>query len=161
MATSEADRLDGLKNLFTGLPAFMRRIHRFLGTLWLLSFALTLVVDTSTLPGPSIPGLSFIALIITGVYLLVRPWVRGPTSVSDRLNGLTNWTWTPSVVIRRTHRIAATLFLLFLALGLSIFAAGGPESPLLLVPIVVFLAYLAITGLYMFFRPWVTRFRTG
>lgn len=33
--------------------------------------------------GPSIPGLSF----ITGVYLLLRPWVRRSTSVLDRLKG--------------------------------------------------------------------------
>lgn len=159
MATTESDRLNGLKNQFTTLPVFMRRIHRILGAVWLLSFALTLVVDTSELPGPSIPGLSFVALVITGGYLLFRPWVRGSTTVSDRLKALKNWTWTPSVVVRRTHRIAAALFLLFLALGLSILGTGGPESPLLLVPIVVFLVYLAITGLYMFFRPWVSRFR--
>lgn len=159
MASTVSDRWRSLKNRFTILPVFMRRVHRIVGVLWILSFALTLVIDTSELPGPSIPALSFIALIVTGTYLLLRPWVRGSTTVSERLKGLKNWTRTPSVVIRRTHRIAAALFLLFLAVGLSVTAAGNPESPLVLLPIVVFLIYLAITGTYMFLRPWVNRFR--
>lgn len=159
MATTIPDRMDWLKNRFTVLPVVVRRAHRIVGILWILSFALTFVVDLSALPGPSIPGLSFIALIITGTYLLLRPLVRGPTTVSDRLKGLKHWTRRPSVVIRRTHRIVATLFLLFLVLALSLEAAGGLESQLVLGPIVVILLYLGITGLYMFLRPWVNRVR--
>lgn len=159
MSTTSSDRWNWLKKRFTRLPVFVRRVHRIVAILWILSFALSLAVSTEELPGPSIPALSFIALIITGSYLLLRPWIRGSTTVSDRLKGLKNWTRTPAVVVRRTHRIASALFLLFLALGLSIVAAGGPESPLFLIPIVVLLVYLAITGSYMFLRPWVNRFR--
>lgn len=154
-------RWNWLKRRFTILPVLIRRLHRIVGPLWLLSLGLTVAVDAAglELPGPSIPGISFIALVLTGSYLLLRPWVRGPSTVSDRLKGLKRWTRTPSVVIRRTHRIAAALFLLLLAVGLSIEAAGGPESPLVIVPVVVFLIYLAITGTYMFLRPWGRRFR--
>lgn len=159
MATAISDRWNWFRNRFTMLPVFVRRTHRIVGAVWILSFALTLAVDTSEVPGPSIPAVSFIALVITGSYLLLRPWVRGSTTASDRLKGLKNWTRTPSVVVRRTHRIGATLFLLSLVLVLAIQAAGGPQSPLFLIPIVVFLVYLAITGTYMFLRPWVNRFR--
>lgn len=145
------------------MAVYIRRFHRIVGAVWILSLALALAVDAAgtELPGPSIPGLSFIALVLTGSYLLFRPWVRGSTTVADRLKGLTTWTRTPAVVIRRTHRIAAGLFLLFLAIALLIAAAGGPESPVFLIRVVALLLYLALTGTYMFLRPWVNRVRTG
>lgn len=160
MATTESDRKEGLRNRFTNLHGFILRAHRVIGPLWFVSLALGFVVDTSQIPGPSIPGLLFVALLITGGYLLLRPWVRGTSTVSERLNSLKHWTWKPSVVIRRTHRIAGGLFLLSLVGGLAITVAGGPEQ-LVLIPIVVILLYVSITGLYLFFRPWVTRLRSG
>lgn len=160
MATSIADRWNGLKNRFTNLHGFILRAHRIVGPLWLVSLALGFVVDTSQIPGPSIPGLLFIALLITGGYLSLRPWVRGSATVSERLNRLKQWTWKPSVVIRRTHRIAGGLFLLSLVVGLATTAAGGPEQ-LVLIPLVVILLYLALTGLYLFLSPWVNRVRSG
>lgn len=161
MATTISDRWNRLKNEFTVLPVFVRRVHRIVGALWVLSFALTFAVSSTggELPGPSLPALSIITLVITGSYLLLRPWVRGSTTVSDRLKSLKHWSRTPSVVVRRTHRIASALWLLFLAVGLSINAAGGPESPLVIIPVVVFLVYLTLTGIYMLLRPWVDRFR--
>lgn len=141
------------------IPVFIRRTHRIVATLWLVSLALPLLVDTSEIPGPSIPAILFITLLITGGYLLLRPLVRGSATVSGRLNGLKTWTWNPAVVLRRTHRIAGSLFLLSLAVALVITAVGGPEN-LVLIPLVAVLIYLAITGLIMFFRPWVNRVRT-
>lgn len=161
MSTIISDRWNEVKNQFTVLHGFIRRAHRIVGTLWLLSFGITIFVDTSEIPGPSIPAILFITLTVTGGSLLLGPWVRGPTTVSDRLKGLKNWTRTPRVVVRRTHRIAATLFLLLVAVALGITAAGGSEPQWVLVPIGIVLLYLAITGLYMFFRPWVTRVRSG
>lgn len=160
MATTKSDRWEGFKNRIRILPGVIRRVHRIVAALWLLSFALSLVVSLGELPGPSIPGLSFIAVIITGSYLLLRPWVRGASTVSDRLKRLKNWNVTRPVFIRRTHRIVAALCLLFLVLALSIAAAGGPESPVVIIPIVALLGYLSITGVYMLLRPWVNRFRT-
>lgn len=160
MATSIADRWNGLKNRFTGLHGFILQTHRIVGPLWLVSLAGGFLIDTSQIPGPSIPGLLFIALLITGGYLSLRPWIRGSRTVSERLSGLTQWTWTPAVVIRRTHRIAGGLFLLSLAVALAVTTAGGPEQ-LVLIPLVVVLLYLAITGLYLFFSPWVSRVRAG
>lgn len=142
------------------IPVFIRRTHRIVATLWLVSLALPLLVDTSEIPGPSIPAILFITLLITGGYLLLRPLIRGPATLSGRLSGLKTWTWRPWVVLRRTHRIAGTLFLLSLAIALVVTAVGGPEQ-LALIPLVVFLIYLAITGLVMFFRPWVNRVRTA
>lgn len=161
MATTISDRWDWLKGRFTVLPVVVRRVHRIVGLLWILSLAVTFVVDTSEIPGPSIPGLAFIALILTGIYLLLGPWVRGPASVSDRLKGLKSWPRTPSVIVRRTHRIAATLFLLLLVVALSLEATGGSAPELILAPVVVTLAYLGLTGIYMFLGPWVNRFRAG
>lgn len=143
------------------LHRYVRRIHRPLAVLWFLSLVLTLVVDTSEIPGPSIPAILFIATVLTGSYLLIRPWVRGSKTVSQRLQGVTEWTRPWSAIIRKSHRIAGGLFLLALAIGLAITAATGSESPLILLPIVVVLFYMTVTGLYMFLRPWVTRARTG
>ncbi len=163
METNMSDRWDRLKSRFAVLPAATRRVHRVLGTVWLLSLALTLAVPSASerIPGPSIPGLSFVALVFTGTYLLLRPWVRGPTTASDRLAGLRHWTWTPSVVVRRTHRIASALFLVLLVVALAITAVSGSEPRLVLVPVVALLLYLAVTGTYMFLGPWVTRLRAG
>lgn len=160
MATSIADRWNGLKNRFSSLHSIVLRTHRIVGPLWLISLALGFVVDTSQVPGPSIPGLLFLALLVTGGYLILRPWVRGSNTVSERFKRLTQWTWNPSIVIRRTHRLAGTLFLLSLVVGLAATAAGAPEQ-FVLIPIVVVLLYLAFTGLYLFFSPWVNRVRAG
>lgn len=143
------------------LSVYVRRIHRPLGLLWLLSLALPIVVDTSEIPGPSIPAILFIATILTGGYLLIRPWVRDSTSMSERLNGLTDWSRPRAAIIRKSHRIAGTLFLISLVVGLGITAAFGSESQAIFIPVVVVLLYLAITGLFMFFRPWVNRARSA
>lgn len=67
MATTISDRWNGLKNQLTILPALLRRFHRIVAAVWVLSVAVTLAVPAAgeQLPGPSTPGLSFIALIIT------------------------------------------------------------------------------------------------
>lgn len=160
MVTTTSDRWNRLTNRFRRLPIVVRRVHRIVGALWILSVALSYAVTSAggEVPGPSLPALSLVTLVFTGGYLLLRPWVRR-TTVSDRLKRLTNWDVSRSVFVRRTHRIAATVWLLLLALALSIEAAGGPESPLLIVPVVVFLVYITFTGAYMFLRPWVNRFR--
>lgn len=162
MVDTISDRWNQLKTSLRNLPAFVRRTHRFVAALWLLSFAVSLVVSAAgeELPGPSIPALSFIAVVLTGGYLLLRPWVRGPTTASERWQRLRRWDVSRSVFIRRTHRIVAALWLGFLGLALAVELAGGPESQLVLVPIVALLAYLAITGGYMLLEPWVNRFRT-
>lgn len=161
MGTIISDRWKEVKSQFTILHGLVRRAHRVVGTLWLGSLAVTLLFDTTEIPGPSIPALLFITLTVTGSYLLLGPWVRGSATVSARLKRLNSWSRTPRVVIRRTHRIAATLFLLLVVVALAITATGGPEPQLVLIPIGIVLLYLAITGLYMFFRPWVTRVRSG
>lgn len=161
MSTTVPDRVSWLTDRFTGLPLFIRRVHRIVAILWILSFAVSLVVDTEQLPSPSIPAITFILLILTGIYLLLRPWVRGSATVSERLNGLRTWSRKPTVIVRRTHRIAAGLFLGFLVLALASDATGGSLTELLLIPIVVLLLYLAITGLSMFLRPWINRFRAS
>lgn len=51
------------------------------------------------------------------------------------------------------------MWLFFVALALSLEAVGGPESPLVTIPIVVFLILMVITGSYLLARPWVNRFR--
>lgn len=63
------------------------------------------------------------------------------------------------VFIRRAHRVLAAMWLLFVAIGLSLEAVGGPESPLVTIPIVVFLILMVITGSYLLARPWVARIR--
>lgn len=62
-------------------------------------------------------------------------------------------------LVLRSHRVIATLWLLFIAIALSLEAVGGPESPFVTIPIVVTLLGLIITGIYMLARPWVLRFR--
>lgn len=161
MATTIADGWNGLKNQFTFLPALVRRVHRIVAAVWVLSLAVTLAVPAAAgqLPGPSIPGLSFIALLITGAYLLVRPWVRGSSNVSARWKRLKDWDVTRPVLIRRVHRILSTLCLMFIGIALALSTIGLSESPFVLVPIVGLLLVLVITGGYMFFRPWIDRFR--
>lgn len=76
-----------------------------------------------------------------------------------------SWEWVKDrnvslpVFIRRAHRIIATLWLLFIAIALSLEAVGGPESPLVSMPIGVLLLVLALSGMYLLVRPWVQRFR--
>lgn len=139
----------------------MRRTHRIVGALWILSLALTYAVSAAgaELPGPSIPGLSFIALIITGTYLLLRPWVRNDSTVSARWKRLTKWNVTLPVLVRRTHRIFATMCLLFIGIAISLEVVGGTQSSLVILAIVSFLVVLVITGVSMFLSPWVNRFR--
>lgn len=161
MATTISDGWNGLKNQLTFLPAFIRRVHRIVAAVWVLSLAVTLAVPAASeqLPGPSIPGLSFIALIITGSYLLIRPWVRGSRPVSARWGRLKDWDVTRAVLIRRVHRILSTLCLIFIGIALALSTVGLSETPFVLVPIVGLLLALVITGGYMFFRPWINRFR--
>lgn len=159
MVNTISERWKRLKSHLEILPAFIRRVHRIVAVLWLLTF----VVATAgvELPGPSLAGLSFIAVIITGSYLLLRPWVRGESTASDRWKRLKNWDVTRPVFVRRTHRVVATLLLFLIVLALSIQAAGGPEPQLIIVPIAALLLYLAVTGVYMILGPWVNRFRAG
>lgn len=72
------------------LPVYLRRGHRILAILWLLSLVRSLATPAASeeLPGPSLPALFFITTIITGSYLLVRPWIRGTSTVSERVNRL-------------------------------------------------------------------------
>jgi hypothetical protein len=162
MATTISDRWDGFKNQLTLLPVLIRRVHRIVAAVWVLSFAVTLAVPAAgELPGPSIPGLSFITLIITGSYLLIRPWVRGNSTVSDRWKRLKQWDVTRPVIIRRIHRVLATLLLIFIGIALALEAVGVSESPFVIVPIVGLLLVAVITGGYMFFRPWVHRVRAS
>lgn len=132
-------------------------------SIWILSFVISLVVSSTggELPGPSIPALSFIATIITGSYLLLRPWIRGGSTISDRLNHLKNWDMARPAAIRRIHRIVAVPLLLFIIIAVSIAAIGGPESQLVIIPIVVLLLFLSITGLYMLLTPWASRLRAN
>lgn len=152
-------RVPWLKERNITLPIFIRRTHRIVAALWILSLIVT--AAGAELPGPSIPGLSFIATILTGSYLLLRPWIRGGSTVSDRLRRLKEWDMTRSAAIRRTHRMVAAPLLLFIALALTIEATGGSETPLVIVPIVGMLLFLSVTGGYMLLRPWVARLRAG
>lgn len=163
MATTISERWTGVKNQFTFLPPFVRRLHRIVGAVWVLSLAVTLAVPAAAdqLPGPSIPGLSFIALLITGSYLLIRPWIRGNSTAADRWGRLKNWDVSRSVLIRRVHRVISTILLVFIGIALGMTAVGAGESPLVLMPIVGLLLVLIITGGYMFFRPWVNRIRSS
>lgn len=160
MATTISERWHGLKNQLTVLPALLRRLHRIVATVWVLSLAVTLAVPAAgeQLPGPSIPAISFIALIITGSYLLIRPWVRGNSTASARWKRLKDRDVTRPILIRRTHRILSTLCLIFIGIALALSTVGLGESPFVIVPIVGLLLVLVITGGYMFFRPWVNRF---
>lgn len=143
------------------IPVYIRRAHRIVAALWLLSVSLTFVVSSAggEIPGPSLPALSLIGLVITGGYLHLRPWVRGTGTIAGRMSRLKNWNVGLPVFVRRAHRIVGILWVLFLALGLSIDAAGVPVSPLIIVPVVGLLILLSITGGYMLLRPWVRRAR--
>lgn len=157
MGSTVSDRWDGVENWFRKLHVFIRQTHRVVGALWLLSVPLYAVSDVGgALPGPSLPLLSLVGLILTGGYLLLRPWVRGAATASDRLKRLKERNVTLPVFVRRTHRIVAALWVVLLAVGL----AFEPESPLVVVPFVVSLLYISITGGYMLLRPWVNRIRT-
>lgn len=140
---------------------YIRKGHRIIAILWLLFLILTLAVPSASeqLPGPSIPGLLFIATIITGTYLLTSPWVRMDSSISDRLHRLTDWSLTKHAMLVRSHRLVATLFLVLLIAALALEAAGIGLTQEVLLPIVVVLLFNVITGVYMFLRPWVIRFR--
>lgn len=82
-------------------------------------------------------------------------------NISDRVESLKNRTVTLPIFIRRAHRIIATLWLLFIAIALSLEAVGGPESPFITAPIGVLLLLLALSGTYLLVRPWVQRFRAS
>lgn len=156
-----SDRRKRLKRWTISLHAFVRRTHRVAAALWVLSVSLTFVVTAAggELPGPSVPALSLIALIITGGYLHLRPWVRGTRIISARWIRLDHWNVALPVLVRRAHRVTGVLWVLFLVLGLSIDAAGGTVTSLIIIPVVVLLIALTITGGYMLLRPWVNRFR--
>jgi hypothetical protein len=145
------------------LPVFMRRTHRIVAAIWLLSLALGLAAPNvaEKLPGPSVPGLSFIALVLTGAYLLIRPWVRSDRPVSNRWKRLKKWDVSRPVMIRRIHRILGTLLLISIGIGLALTAVGAGDSPLVIGPIVALLLVAVLTGGYMFFRPWVHRVRAS
>lgn len=145
------------------ISRYIRKGHSVIAMLWLLSLVLTLAVPAASeqLPGPSIPGLLFVATVITGIYLLAGPWIRGNSTVPARLRRLKDWNIPRPAILRRTHRIIASLFLLLLIVGLSLEAVDGVQSQVVVLPIVVLLFLLVITGGYMFFRPWVARFRAG
>lgn len=65
------------------------------------------------------------------------------------------------VLVRRGHRILASLWLLIVAIGfIYSFAAGGVEPPDALGALVgLLLVVMAITGIYLLARPWVQRYR--
>ncbi len=62
------------------LPAYVRQAHRIVTSFWLLLILVALSlefvggIDSSVLTLP-IVGL-LILMVITGVYMLLRPWVR-------------------------------------------------------------------------------------
>jgi membrane protein implicated in regulation of membrane protease activity len=143
------------------LPWYIRRGHRIFAMLWLLSLVVTLVVPAASeeVPGSSLVALFFIATVATGSYLLVRPWIRRTGTISGRLKRLKQWDMPLPAIVRRIHRLVATLWLGLLALALSLEAAGGPGSQLVILTVVVFLLFLVLTGGYMFLRPWVNRIR--
>lgn len=60
--------------------------------------------------------------------------------------------------VRRSHRIIATIWLVFLALTLAM-QAVGVQSLLVTIPLVVTLVVLIVTGSYLLLRPWVRRFK--
>jgi hypothetical protein len=161
MVSTISGRWNWLTDRFRFLPVFIRRTHRIVAAIWVVSLAFGLAAPNlaEQLPGPSIAGLSFIALVLTGAYLLIRPWVRSDHTVSDRWNRLKEWDVTRPVMIRRIHRILGTLLLIFIGIALALTAVGAGESPFVLVPIVGLLLVALITGGYMFFQPWVRRAR--
>lgn len=61
-------------------------------------------------------------------------------------------------LVRRSHRIIASIWLVFLGLTLALQAVGA-QSLLVTIPLVVTLVVLIITGSYLLLRPWVRRFR--
>lgn len=159
MLSTITARVEWFKERNVTLSFFVRRAHRVLAALWILSFIVT--TAGVELPGPSIAGLSFIATILTGSYLLLRPWFRGDRTISGLLQRLRDWDVPLSAAIRRTHRLVAGPLLLFIAMALTIEAMGGSETQLVIIPIVVMLLFLAVTGGYMLLRPWVARVRAG
>lgn len=61
------------------LPVYVRRAHRIIATLWLLSVALVLVVLATGAEESiviNLPVVLILALAVTGFYLLARPWVQ-------------------------------------------------------------------------------------
>lgn len=69
-------------------------------------------------------------------------------------------TMTLPALMRQSHRIIATIWLVFLGLTLAL-QAFGVQSLLVTVPLVVTLIVLIMTGSYLLLRPWVRRFRAG
>lgn len=65
------------------------------------------------------------------------------------------------VLVRRGHRILASLWLLVVAIALIYsFATGGVEPPAALGVLVgLLLVVMAISGMYLLARPWVQRYR--
>lgn len=62
------------------IPVYVRKAHRILATLWLV-FAVVALAVTAT--GTEVPtavgttvGILLLVLAISGLYMLVRPWVQ-------------------------------------------------------------------------------------
>ena len=64
------------------------------------------------------------------------------------------------VILRRTHRVIAVLFLVTIppAAYISFTATGSDVSPVVYFPLVPLLG-LALTGTYLLVKPWVQRLR--
>lgn len=61
------------------LPGYIRRAHRIISALWLLSFALALIATAAGVSSPVVTAPALVLLIIlifTGSYMLARPWVQ-------------------------------------------------------------------------------------
>lgn len=61
--------------------------------------------------------------------------------------------------IRQTHRVIATVWLLFLGITLALEATGGPESPFVTIPLVALLVVLVFTGGFLLLSPWYLRYQ--
>lgn len=61
------------------LPASVRRAHRMIAAVWLLSVAVALAVSAAGVGVPPVvnitPAVLLVVLVVSGSYLLVRPWV--------------------------------------------------------------------------------------
>lgn len=145
------------------LPAYVRQAHRIIATIWLLLFILALTFDV--VGGPESPLISIplvvslVLLVLSGGYMLLRPWVRGGATVSDRWGRLTQWNVPRQVFIRRSHRAISSVWVLLLGVGLALEAVGGPDPTAVIIAVVVLLILLILSGGYLLIRPWVLRFR--
>lgn len=161
MVSTISDRWAWFKGRFTPLPVFVRRTHRVVAVLWIISFIVSGVASAANveLPGPSIPAIAIVAAILSGSYLQVRPWIHGSRTVSERLHHLTEWDMPLPAAIRRIHRIVSALWVLLIFVAISFEVAGSTPPQALIIPVALLLLFVSVTGLYMLLRPWVQRFR--